>query len=261
MSAFSTLFLPFEVSVGQPLSLHRTLAFPWHFIVFKALSLPLSYLILMTNRRGRQGRYLYPHFTDETSKAQRDGDLSQGDRIPQTLEDWMATSGSSYQVTLPCPIGIWGSWDEEAGVTGILDVGSVQRTRHVCSLSLSAVWRLNQGEIHIKTSPATMEQDEVRNKAGHGQILSPAPMLHEFQQRWLLLLLPRDSVQTWLWEQKNQMLHLMALAQKSLVHGDTVFQWPNFNSFWTYSNTLLISVHSLIPMSRAGFNAEFKLPQ
>lgn len=115
MSAFSTLFLPFEVSVGQPLSLHRTLAFPWHFILFKALSLPLSYLILMTNRRGRQGRYLYPHFTDETSRAQRDGDLFQGDRIPQTLEDRMATSGSFYQVALPCPVGIWGAEMEKLG--------------------------------------------------------------------------------------------------------------------------------------------------
>lgn len=224
MPAFSTLFLPFEVSVGQPLSLHRTLAFPWHFIVFKALSLPLSYLILMTNPWGRQGRYLYPHFTDETSKAQRNGDLSPGDRIPQTLEGRMATSGSFYQLALPCPIGIEGTWDGEAGVTGILDVGSVQCTRRVCSLSLSAVWRLNQGEIHIKTSPATVEQDEVRNKAGHEQIWSPAPMLHKFQQRWLLLLLPQDSAQTSLWEQENQMLHL--IGPSSEVTGPWWYHLP-----------------------------------
>lgn len=209
MPAFSTLLLPFEVRMGQPLSLPRALAFPWHFIVFKALSLPLSYLILMTTPWGRQGRYLYPHFTVETARAPRDGDLSQGDRIPQTLEGWMATSGSFYQLALPCPIGIWGTWDGEAGVTGILDVGSVQCTRRVCFLILSAVWRLNQGEIHIKTSPAEMEQDEVRPKAGQEQILSPAPMFHKFQQRWLLLLLSQDSAQTWLWEQENQMLHLI----------------------------------------------------
>lgn len=162
----------------------------------------------MTNLWGRRGRYLYPHFTDEISRAQRDGNLSPGDRIPQTLEGRMATSGSFYQLELPWPIGIGGTWDGEAGVTGILDVGSVQCTRCVCSLSLSAVWRSNQGEIHIKTSSATMEQDEVRNKAGHEPILSPAPMLHKFQQLWLLLLLSRDSAHISLWEQENQMLHL-----------------------------------------------------
>jgi hypothetical protein len=60
MSAFSTLFLPFEVSVGAvAVSSSHYLEFPWHFTVFKALSEPLSYLIPTTTPEvGRAGIFV-----------------------------------------------------------------------------------------------------------------------------------------------------------------------------------------------------------
>ena len=60
MSAFSTLSLPFEVSVGAAaVSSSHSLAFPWHFTVFKAPSQSFPYLILTTTPEvGRAGIFI-----------------------------------------------------------------------------------------------------------------------------------------------------------------------------------------------------------
>lgn len=97
------------------------------------------------NPWGRQSRYLYPHFTDEKPRAQRDGDLSQGD-ITSELEEtgsvsslWWLYQGVPHQTALPFPVGTWGTRDWEAGVTKIFEVNSVQCRGCVCSLRLSVL--------------------------------------------------------------------------------------------------------------------------
>ena len=75
------------------------------------------------NPWGRQGRAPYPHFTDEKSRARRNGDLSQGNRTPQTRGDWsstnllMATLGLFLPNFTALPCSIWRTRDREAGDT------------------------------------------------------------------------------------------------------------------------------------------------
>lgn len=89
MSAFSTLFLPFEVSVGA-----AALLITLSQISMALYSVQSSFTAIIlfdpyNNPRGMQGSYLYPHFADEKPQAQRGGDMPQGDRTPK-LEDTRA---------------------------------------------------------------------------------------------------------------------------------------------------------------------------
>lgn len=167
------------------------------------------------NPWGRQSRYLYPHFTDEKPRVQRDGDLSQSD-ITSKLEEtgpvsslWWLYQGFPHQTALHFPVGAWGTSDWEAGVTKVFEVNPVQCRGCACSLRLSV---LSSGD-HVRNRTrgrlSWLRWNKIRSdKAEHWQISSPAPMLHKFPQLWLLLPPPLDSAQAWPWEQEHQMLWL-----------------------------------------------------
>lgn len=186
---------------GQLLSLNHTLAFPWHFTFFKALSQPLSYLILTTTPKVGSTGIFIPILQIRTLGLRKMEICPKVTGYPKLEETRTVASlgwllqGPFYQITPSCAVGIWRSRDWEAEIIGVLDVGFVQCTRWVCLAALfMQFWRLRWGATHIKTSSATMAQNKVRHKAERWLILCAAPMLRPVQQLlWLLLLPPLDS--------------------------------------------------------------------
>ena len=201
-------------------------------------------------------------------RAQRDGDLSQGDITSKlevtgpALRLWWLYQGFPHQTALPCPVGTWGTRDWEAGVTKIFEVNSVQYRGCVCSLRLSV---LSFGD-RVRNRPpgrlSWLQRSKIRSeiKLSIGRSHPPLPCSISSHSCGYSPHAPLSGLSPGLALGAGTS---DALAQKllvQLVHDDIVFQWLNFSSFWTHSSTLFIFVPNLTPMSRAKFNAEIKLP-